>query len=72
MSANNAVFVKQIDGTWHVRHGFITSGDPFDEEWHIEEADTYDSKADALLAAHEKVDELGVVEYGVRVISYDQ
>jgi len=66
MSADNAVFVRQIDNYWYVQEGSMSNDDPWADEWY-DGADSFCSRGDALNHAHDMVDRIGVVEYGVRI-----
>jgi hypothetical protein len=67
MSADNAIFVREINGDWYIKEGAMSSEKPWTDEWY-DDADRFSYRADALDHAHNLMDEYGVVEYGVHIV----
>jgi hypothetical protein len=69
MSADNAIFVQQISpGKWAVWEDSMSALEGLPAIAPLG-ARTYGSRADALVAAHDLMRNIGSVEYGVREVS---
>lgn len=84
MSADNSYFVVEKDGTWSVSHGFMSpfceqevpefeefygpGGDGYTKQL-FDEGKKFNSRAEALIYAHDRVAKEAIVEYGVTEVS---
>ena len=66
MSADNGIWVAEIDGQWWVYYGFAS--EPLTRTLMTEQGTAHPSQEAALLAAHKMAEDYHVLEYGVSVI----
>jgi hypothetical protein len=63
MSADNAVFYREIDDKWWVMYGFASC--EYKDSDFRERGDCFETRESALIHAHAVADTYDVLEYGV-------
>ena len=64
MSADNAIFVKYIDGTYYVREGVLSCLDEYSENW-FRGGEAFETENRAYQYAEQMFENRTIVEYGI-------